>query len=72
MLHKMDELLMTAKWKWDCFMDRLLHEEKGAADIVAIMVVIVILLAVATLFRTQLISLVGAVFNKATTWVNTN
>lgn len=51
-------------------MDRLIHEEKGASDIVAIMVVIVILLAVAVTFKKQLEELVGAVFEKATTWVN--
>lgn len=70
MLNKMDLLLLTAKSRWDGFVDRLVHEEKGAADIVAILVVIVILLGVATIFREQLKTLVESVFGKATEWVN--
>lgn len=66
----MDLLLLTAKSRWDGFVDRLVHEEKGAADIVAILVVIVILLGVATIFRNQLQALVESVFGKATQWVN--
>lgn len=69
MFQKMDEILLKAVMKWDGFVDRLLHEEKGAADMVAILVVIVILLAVAAIFKTQLEGLVEAVFGKATDWV---
>ncbi len=69
MLNKVDLLLLTAKSRWDGFMDRLVHEEKGAADIVAILVVIVILLGVATIFKGQLEELVKSVFGKATGWV---
>lgn len=69
MLNKVDLLLLTAKSRWDGFMDRLVHEEKGAADIVAILVVIVILLGVATIFKGQLEELVKSVFGKATEWV---
>lgn len=49
-----------------------MHEEKGAADIVAIMVVIVILLAVAVIFKEQLSTLVETVFSKANDWVEAN
>lgn len=56
----------------DAFVDRLMHEEKGAADIVAIMVVIVILLAVAVIFKEQLSTLVETVFSKANDWVEAN
>ena len=69
MLNKVDLLLLTAKSRWDGFMDCLVHEEKGAADIVAILVVIVILLGVATIFKGQLEELVKSVFGKATEWV---
>ena len=72
MFEKMDIALIDAKMKMDDHVDRLLHEEKGASDIVAILVVIVILLAVAAVFRTQLSALVEQVFGKATTWVNDN
>ena len=39
-------------------------EEKGASDIVAIMLVIVILIAVAAVFRTQLLAAVTGVFEQ--------
>jgi len=69
MFKKMDSLLLNMKSRWEVFADRMLHEEKGAADIVAILVVIVILLGVAVIFREQLEKLVEAVFGKATSWV---
>lgn len=72
MLKNMDTMLLMAKFKWDAFVDRLMHEEKGAADIVAIMVVIVILLAVAVIFKEQLSTLVESVFTKANEWVENN
>jgi len=65
----MDSLLLNMKSRWELFADRMLHEEKGAADIVAILVVIVILLGVAGLFKGGLEKLVNAVFDKATSWV---
>ena len=72
MFEKMDLALIGAKMKMDDYVDRLLHEEKGASDIVAILVVIVILLAVAAIFKTQLRGLVEQVFGKATDWVDAN
>ena len=71
MLDTMDKVLIGAKVRWDLFVHRLL-QEKGASDIVAIMVVIVILLAVAVIFKEQLTGLVEKVFGKATTWVDEN
>ena len=72
MFEKMDLALIGAKMKMDDYVDRLLHEEKGASDIVAILVVIVILLAVAAIFKAQLSGLVEQVFGKATDWVDAN
>lgn len=72
MFERMDMILLTAKARWIRCTDYLLHEEKGASDIVAILVVIVILLAVAGIFRTQLSALVRSVFTKASTWVDAN
>ena len=69
MFEKMDMALLCARAKWNGFVNRLLHEEKGASDIVAIMVIIVIVLAVAVTFRERLIQLVCNVFNKADGWV---
>ena len=72
MFEKMDMALLCARAKWNSFVNRLFPEEKGAADIVAILVIIVIVLAVAAIFREQLIGLVQKVFGKATTWVEQN
>lgn len=69
MFRKLDMMLISAKWKMEEFMERMIHEEKGAADIVAILVVIVILIAVAGVFRTQLMELVNTVFKKVTEFV---
>lgn len=70
MIKEMDLLLLAMKSRWDAFTDSLLHEEKGAADIVAILVVIVIIIAVASIFKDQLTTLVNTVFENATKWVN--
>ncbi len=75
MFDRLDMLMISAKNHWLRLEDRLLHEERGAADIVAILVVIVILLAVAAVFKGALMNLVNSVFNKASSWVdsqNTN
>lgn len=40
-------------------------EEKGASDIVAILVIIVIIIAVAVIFKDRLIELVNSVFDTA-------
>lgn len=70
MLKRLDLMAINLKCRLSRFKDWVLYEEKGASDIVAIMVVIVILLAVAVVFREQLTKLVEAVFEKATIWVN--
>lgn len=69
MFRKLDMLLISAKGRMEKFMERMIYEEKGAADIVAILVVIVILIAVAGIFRTQLMELVNTVFEKVTEFV---
>ncbi len=45
-------------------LEGLAKEEKGASDIVAILLVIVILVAVAAVFREQLMEAVNAAFSK--------
>lgn len=52
------------KWKEACrrAVRNFCLEEKGASDIVAILLVIVILIAVAAIFRKQLIDAVTGVF----------
>ena len=69
MFEKMDMALLCARAKWNGFVNRLLHEEKGASDIVAIMLIIVIVLAVAVIFRDQLQSLVKDIFDRADNFI---
>lgn len=66
MFEKMDLALINAKMRMDDYMDRFAQEEKGAADIVAILVVIVIVLGIMSVFRGKLQELIGTVFDKAT------
>lgn len=46
-----------------------LSEERGASDLIAVVVLIVILLAVALLLKTQLINIVNAVGQKVISWI---
>jgi hypothetical protein len=68
-MENLDVMLLQAKMKFDEFIERMIHEEKGAADMVAILVVIVIILVVAATFKTQLAGLVETTFGRATQWV---
>lgn len=63
---------MREKWMMACLRgrlacrnawERLTKEEKGASDIVAILLVIVILVAVAAIFREQLMAAVTNAFS---------
>lgn len=51
-------------------LENFMKEEKGASDIVAIMLVIVVLIAVAAVFREQLLAAVGQVFGRLTEALN--
>ena len=61
----MKEKLMGAylKGKLACLnaVNKFLNEEKGASDIVAILVVIIIIIAVAAIFREKLLEFVNVV-----------
>lgn len=70
MLKRLDLMAINLKCRLSRFKDWVLYEEKGASDIVAIMVVIVILIAVAAIFKEELEGLVRQVFKKSTDWVN--
>lgn len=52
----------NADWHAQRQLRELQTEEKGASDIVAILLIIVILIAVAAIFRTQLTAAVNGVF----------
>ncbi len=70
MWEKLDMLFLTVMAFCDRTADRLAHEEKGASDMIAILLIVVILIAVAAIFRTQLIGLVNQVFGKLTNFVD--
>ncbi len=50
-------------------LERFLAEERGDSNLVSIMVVIVIVLAVAGVFRTQLMSAVNTIFARLTEFI---
>ncbi len=64
----MRDTIRLAYWRGrTAFINRIQafrKEEKGASDIVAILLVIVILVAVAAVFRTQLMEAVNIAFEK--------
>ena len=70
MFDKFDLLAISAKQRAERYLERLVQEEKGASDIVAILVVIVILLAIAGIFKKGLAEVVDTVFSKVTDWIN--
>lgn len=69
---RIELMWLRTKAKLQQGLKNMLTDETGAADIVAILVIIVIVLAVAVIFKEQLINLVQAVFGKATIWVESN
>lgn len=70
MVEKLDLALLGGKAKCEAWLERLAHEEKGASDMVAIMLVIVILIAVAAIFKNGMINAINEVFTKLINWIN--
>lgn len=60
----MRERLENALWKFmEVINERFLNDEEGDSNLVAVIVLIVIILAVAAIFREQLLEAVNAVFS---------
>lgn len=53
------------------FWEDFKHEEKGAAEIVAIVLIIVIVVAVAFIFKDKIMQMVNSTMNKATEFTDT-
>lgn len=70
MKSKLMELLLGAQIRMRNFWEDFKTEEKGAAEIVAIILIIVIIIAVAVIFRTQIEGIVNDVFSSADTFVS--
>ncbi len=56
-------------WKYN-FAEKFVKDEEGDTNMVSIIVLIVIVIAIAGIFRTQLTTIVNNVFGKLTTFIN--
>lgn len=64
MMRKMDMLWIGAKTRIHNFWEDFKTEEKGAAEIVAILLVILVIVAVVVIFKDQLKALIKGVFSE--------
>ena len=64
-MNKAAKKIVEAMGLWEEFK----NEEKGASEMVAVVALIVIILAVAIIFKDQLINIVNAVGNKVISWI---
>ena len=64
MMRKMDMLWIGAKTRIHNFWEDFKTEEKGAAEIVAILLVFLAIVAVVVIFRDQLKALINGVFGE--------
>lgn len=62
-MERVDKLGRMLKWRCKWMLEDFLHSEKGAVDIVAIVVMIGIAILVALAFKKQIIDLVNNLFN---------
>lgn len=70
MLRAMDGIILKCQSRLRGYLTDFKREEKGASDIVAIMVIIVVVIAIAAIFQEQLTKAVTAVFDKLTGFIN--
>lgn len=71
MFQVMDSILLNCQRKLLEYLENFKQEEKGASDIVAIMVIIVVIIAIAAIFKEQLTNAVTKVFEKLTNFIDT-
>ena len=64
MFELIDLFVMAQAMKLQGALDAFKKEERGASDMVAVMVLIVIIIAVAALFNGRLRDIVGQIFDK--------
>lgn len=69
MFEKIENLFWDFKRGFSSFINQFQEEEKGASDMVAVIVLIVVVIAVATVFQGKLKDAVTAVFSKLTTFI---
>ncbi len=66
MQRKVETILRNIIWK---VLEGRINYEEGDSNLVAVIVLIVIILAVAGIFRTQLLGAVNSVFDKLTEFI---
>ena len=72
MFELIDLFFMTQTIKLTEAVEAFKKEERGASDMVAVMVLIVIIIALATLFHDRLKDIVGQILDKLSGFVSTN
>lgn len=70
MFDRLDLMAIGARQRAERYLEKLMREEKGASDFVAILIIIVILLGVAATFKDGLKNVISAAFSKATSWID--
>lgn len=72
MFELIDLFFITQTMKLNGAIEAFKKEERGASDMVAVMVLIVIIIALATLFHDRLRDIVGQILDSLSGFVSTN
>ena len=72
MFELIDLFFITQTMKLNGAVEAFKKEERGASDMVAVMVLIVVIIALATLFHDRLKDIVGQILDKLSGFVSTN
>jgi hypothetical protein len=72
MFELIDLFFITQTMKLNGAVEAFKKEERGASDMVAVMVLIVIIIALATLFHDRLREIVGQILDSLSGFVSTN
>lgn len=66
MRNRLETFLWNLRWNW---LESFIEDEEGDSNMVAVIVLIVIILAVASIFREQLLTAVNSVFDQLTEFI---
>jgi hypothetical protein len=66
MRNRLETFLWNLRWNW---LESFIEDEEGDSNMVAVIVLIVIILAVAAIFREQLLTAVNSVFDQLTEFI---
>jgi hypothetical protein len=65
------KLWISTQFKWKNFREDFKSEEKGAVEIITIVLIVVVVIALAVIFKDRLTTLLGNVFDKTDNAVDT-